>query len=1173
VLTAFLSGKETKGRHMRVEKLELIGFKSFGDRTVFNLHPGITCIVGPNGCGKSNVVDSFKWVLGEQSAKSLRGGKMEEVIFAGSQNKKPRGMSDVTLTISGLGAGGNGKETLTTVTRRLYRSGDSDYLLNKNSCRLRDVRDIFLDTGLEVKSYSIMEQDRISAILGAKPEERRFLIEEVAGVVKYKVRRNEAISKLDSSRNNLQRITDITAEIRRQINSLDRQVKKAERFKRLSEELRGIELNVAKRDFTDLSARLNEVLKQHTSLKEEDALIRAELSQAETDIEARRIRVVDREKILEAHRQELQAIEREMAEAERQAAVSRTERENLKEYSLKLQTQEAENFKKQQDAERRKQEIAESIRILQAEIEELKAKVDEKAKTLGTAEEEIYGKEQLLESKRKEDLMASESLADLRNELNKHNAAVENLQRGEEGLAKESEELNASLESSTAQLKDIEFTMRSKNNETVAMKDKRDSMGSELETLRARLEQLRTDLAREREALASASSRLESLREMAVSESSEDALKEDIRLLSAISDALEVEEKYERAVEAGLKDVINGFVVSSLDDVKQAVRAVKEKDIERTAFMAMDSGDRSLLSEIPEGALSRASDLVRAKDEFALVVRRLLGNVVVVADLDAALALKDIGSTVVTLEGETVEPTGAVTAGRSRGILPLKRQIRELEEEVEHKKTRVGKLENDKAEALENLQQKENELKELKDQIVESEKELSLLRAGAERLGEEIERTRKKLAALRLEQEETTRERNSLNGLIEEKQKEVNLAVEQKMSIEAAMSELQKDISSKRTLLEDKRNESVNARLSLNSGTERLTAFRGEETSTANLLGELNEKGIFIRNEQGQTAQRIKEQEEVAAVKEETLKGLAVKAQEISARISEKGDAIAGESEELMGRERELKAMRAKIDGVAQELSELDVKRTEHGVRVENLVENIKNAYHVDLESFEAEHITEEDEERLPELKEKIEKLGPVSLGSIDEYEELKERYDFLTKQQEDLRLSIAELEEAIKRINSTTRKRLREAYDALKVKFSEVFKTLFGGGQAELVLTDEQNILETGIDVVAQPPGKKLRNISLLSGGEKSLTALALLFSSFLIKPTPLCILDEADAALDEANTYKFAQMLKDLAKDIQFIVITHNRVTMESADYLYGVTMEEPGISKVISLEMTEA
>jgi chromosome segregation protein len=512
---------------------------------------------------------------------------------------------------------------------------------------------------------------------------------------------------------------------------------------------------------------------------------------------------------------------------------------------------------------------------------------------------------------------------------------------------------------------------------------------------------------------------------------------------------------------------------------------------------------------------------------------------------------------VVTLEGETVEPTGAVTAGRSRGILPLKRQIRELEEEVEHKKTRVGKLENDKAEALENLQQKENELKELKDQIVESEKELSLLRAGAERLGEEIERTRKKLAALRLEQEETTRERNSLNGLIEEKQKEVNLAVEQKMSIEAAMSELQKDISSKRTLLEDKRNESVNARLSLNSGTERLTAFRGEETSTANLLGELNEKGIFIRNEQGQTAQRIKEQEEVAAVKEETLKGLAVKAQEISARISEKGDAIAGESEELMGRERELKAMRAKIDGVAQELSELDVKRTEHGVRVE----------------IEAEHITEEDEERLPELKEKIEKLGPVSLGSIDEYEELKERYDFLTKQQEDLRLSIAELEEAIKRINSTTRKRLREAYDALKVKFSEVFKTLFGGGQAELVLTDEQNILETGIDVVAQPPGKKLRNISLLSGGEKSLTALALLFSSFLIKPTPLCILDEADAALDEANTYKFAQMLKDLAKDIQFIVITHNRVTMESADYLYGVTMEEPGISKVISLEMTEA
>jgi chromosome segregation protein len=1158
---------------MRVEKLELIGFKSFGERTIFNLHPGITCIVGPNGCGKSNVVDSFKWVLGEQSAKSLRGGKMEEVIFAGSQNKKPRGMSDVTLTISGLGAQGNGKEKLTTVTRRLYRSGDSDYLLNKNSCRLRDVRDIFLDTGLEVKSYSIMEQDRISAILGAKPEERRFLIEEVAGVVKYKVRRTEALSKLESSRNNLQRITDITAEVRRQINSLDRQVKKAERFKRLSEELKGIELMVAKRDYEDLSARLREALKLHSSLKEEDALIRAEFSQAETDIEARRIHVVDSEKALGVLRQELQGIEREMAEAERQSAVSLTEKENLKEYTLKLDTREAENRTKQQDSERKKQEIAESISALQKEVEDLSARVDEKAKTLGTVEEEIFGKEQLLESKRREDLRASEGLAELRNELNKHNAAVENLQRGEEGIEKESEELSTTLESVTAQLKDLELEMRSKNNEAIAMKDGLESMGSEIETLGVRLEQLRTDTARGREDLASASSRLESLREVAVSESSEGALKEDVRLLSAISDALEVEEKYERAIEAGLKDLINGFVVSSLGDIKQAVRAVKGKDIERTAFMAMGSESNPELSELPGGAIGRASDLVRAKDEFARIIKSVLGFVVVVADLDAALALKDIGHTVVTLEGDTVEPTGAVTAGRNRGILSLKRQIRGLKEEVELKKTRVGKLEKDTAEAVQNLQQKENEQKELQERIVESEKELSLLRARAERLGEEMEITQKKLAAVRLKQDETARERNSLSGLIEEKKQEIERAAEQKGIVEAEMSELQKDISAKRSVLEDKRNDSVNARLSLNSCVERLNALRSEEASTANLINELNEKGIFIQNEQTQTAQRIREQEELAAIKGETLKGLAVRAQEISARISEKSDVMAGESEELMGKERELKAMRAKIDGVSHELSELDVKKTEHGLRVENLEENIKNAYNVDLQTFEAEPVTEEDEERLPELKEKIEKMGPVSLGSIEEYEELKERYDFLSKQQEDLQLSIAELDEAIKRINSTTRKRLREAYDALKVKFSEVFKILFGGGQAELVMTDEQNILETGIDIIAQPPGKKLRNISLLSGGEKTLTALALLFSSFLIKPTPLCILDEADAALDEANTYKFAEMLKDLAKDTQFLVITHNRVTMESADYIYGVTMEEPGISKVISLELSEA
>jgi chromosome segregation protein len=1173
VSAAFLSGKGTQGRHMRVEKLELIGFKSFGDRTVFNLHSGITCIVGPNGCGKSNVVDSFKWVLGEQSAKSLRGGKMEEVIFAGSQNKKPRGMSDVTLTISGLGAQGNGKENLTTVTRRLYRSGDSDYLLNKNSCRLRDIKDIFLDTGLEVKSYSIMEQDRISAILGAKPEERRFLIEEVAGVVKYKVRRTEALSKLESSRNNLQRITDITAEVKRQINSLDRQVKKAERYKRLSEELKGIELRVAKRDYEDLSERLREVLKLHASLKEEDALMRAELSQAETEIEARRIQVVDGEKALGLLRQELQGIEREMAEAERLSAVSMTEKENLKEYTLKLNTQETENRTKSGDAERKKREIAESIGALQKDVEELRVRVDEKANTLGTAEEDIRGIEHLLENKRREESSTSEGLAELRNELNKHSAAVENLQRSEEGLQKESDELGATLETATSQLKDLEFEMRSKNNEAIVMKDGLESMGNEIETLGARLEQLRTDTARGREDLASATSRLESLKEMAVSESSEGALKEDVKLISAISDALEVEERYERAIEAGLKDLINGFVVSSIDDIKQAVRAVKGKGIERTAFMAMGPESNPSLSELPESAIGRASDLVRAKDEFSRIIKSLLGVVVVVSDLDTALALKNVGRTVVTLEGETVEPTGAVTAGRNRGILSLKRQIRGLEEEVENKKTRVGKLERDTAEAVRNLQQKENEQKELNERIIESEKALSLLRARAERLGEEIEQMQRKLAAIRLKREETARERNSLGALMEEKQQEIGRAVERKGIVEAEISELQKDISSKRAFLEEKRNDSVNARLSLNSGVERLNALRSEEAATANLLNELNEKGIFIQNEQTHTAQRIREKEEVAAAKGEILKGLAVRAQEISARVSEKSGVIVGESEELMGKERELKAMRAKIDGVAHELSELDVKRTENSVRVENLEENIKNAYNVELKTYEAEPVTEEDEERLPALKEKIERIGPVSLGSIEEYEELKERYDFLNKQQEDLQLSIAELEEAIKRINSTTRKRLREAYDALKAKFSEVFKDLFGGGHAELVLTDEQNILETGIDVIAQPPGKKLRNISLLSGGEKTLTALALLFSSFLIKPTPLCILDEADAALDEANTHKFAEMLKGLAKEIQFVVITHNRVTMESADYIYGVTMEEPGISKVISLELSEA
>jgi chromosome segregation protein len=1156
---------------MRVEKIELAGFKSFCDKTVLHLHPGITCIVGPNGCGKSNVVDAFKWVLGEQSAKSLRGGKMEEVIFAGSQTKKPKGMADVTLCVSGLGSSGNGEDSITRVTRRLYRSGDSEYQMNRQTCRLRDIRDVFLDTGLEMKSYSIMEQDRIAAILSARPEERRFLIEEVAGVVKYRVRRNEAQSKLESSRNNLQRIADITAEVKRQINSLDRQVKRAERYKRLMEEQRAIDLRLAKHAYGSLTASRDEIRDELGSVREEDALLRAELTQVESDIETRRIGLAEAEKALDAVKLELQQLEKEMAELERAVAVSNNEKENLREYTVKLKHQEEENREKKRAAEQRREEISSSQAALKEEAESLNARLLEKEDALKEGAEEINEKERLLEGKRGEALKASDDLSSLRAEGNRHHASLEALKGREEGLSKETGELRAYRDGVEASIRGMQTVMLGRKNDVVILGEEKTTLAGEIGDMKSRLEVLRAETARAREELASATSRLRSLEEMVAEDAAEGSF-EGVNFLASVSDVIEVPAEYERAVESALGEVIKGYILSSREDISLAVRELKEKEGGRTAFVPLEAGSGSGKGALPEGAAAWAADVVSAREEFTAVIGGLLDNIALVKDLDAAMGVR-AGITLVTLDGELMEPTGVVIAGRSRGILTLKRQIRELRGEADGLKERTGALQEE-AEALASaLGGKEEELRILQEKAIEAEKEISLMKLEAAKHSEDLDRTDRRLLLLALEQGETSREKESLQGLIGGNGREVSRLEELRRGIDSEMGEMQAGISRKKAALEERRSEAIEIRLSLNSCNEKLNALMGEERSIGDLLGELKDKEGFITNELARTSSRIREREAEAEEKEQALKGLAVKAGELTSRISGKREDISVESGQIMEMERGLRAMRGRIDETAQRLSELDVRRAENSLRIENLSENIMNAYDVELDALETEPPRPEDQERLDEIKRKIESLGPVSLGSIEEYEELKERYEFLSRQQEDLQRSIAELEEAITRINITTRKRLREAYTALNEKFAEVFRALFGGGRAELLLTDDKNILETGVDIVAQPPGKRLQNITLLSGGEKSLTAIGLLFASFLIKPTPLCILDEADAALDESNTGKFSELLKELSREIQFIVVTHNRVTMETADYIYGVTMEEPGNSKTISLQMTEA
>lgn len=1176
---------------MRVEKLELIGFKSFAEKTTFNFHPGITCIVGPNGCGKSNIVDAFRWVLGEQSAKSLRGEKMEEVIFNGSASKKPKGMAEVTLVISGLNGVQNssnenseGISDLVFVTRRLYRSGDSEYILNKNQCRLKDIKDLFLDTGLEVKSYSILEQDRISEILNAKPQERRFLIEEVAGIMKYNVRKKEALAKLESSRLNLQRINDIIVEVKKQINFLDRLAKKAEKYKRLSSEIRSIELKIAKRDYENLKHSLEKILKEYNTLKEEESLKKAELSKKESKIEAERLELIEKEKALEEIQTQFMKLEKEIAELEKFKAVAVNEKENYAEYLEKLYQQGEEYKKRHFDLLIRQEELLNMKNELLSEIEKENELLKEKVDFIKSKEEELLEKEKLLELKRKELFKFSEELSSIRNEQNKLQSRFESISHKELSELKDINILKNELSDIDSSLEALKSILIEKDNELSLLKKKKDLCINEITLNIKRADELHGKLSNLKEELASNISRLESLKEIVFDESTKDLLSErtGFNLLASISDVIEVEDKYEKAIESALSEKVNSFILPSINDIEIAVSAVKDKGLSRTAFIPLNPLHQKDQNEafsknavVPEYSIGRASNFIRTSEKFSEVAKILLDNIFIVKDLKTAFDLISSGNNLlfVTLDGEVVEPSGTVIAGEVKGIFRRKREIKEIESIVKDNRLMIDRLQSELNLIQEDRERMENQLKDLEHSIVEIEKEVSLLKHTAENTKDEKERKSRKLEYLSLELEQILKEKEDLKKFISEKELEIRSITLKRNDVESQNKSLHEEILNRRFDIDEYRSEITEIKLSLTSHKERVESIGKELENLIKETEQQNRKKEYLIEEITSVKSRIEQREKEIKIYEEKIKSLVSVADKLRAQISEKKEAIDFKNQELVSIEQNLKSLRSYITSLSQSLTELDIQRAEHKLKMDGISNNVSLNYGFRVEDLEVEMLSEEEEMRLIELKEKIDELGPVNLGTLEEYEELRNRYEFLKTQQEDLIRSIEELEEAIKKINATTRRKLKEAFEALRIKFAEVFTTLFGGGRAELIMTDEDNILETGIDIIAQPPGKKLQNINLLSGGEKVLTALSLLFASFLIKPTPLCILDEADSGLDEANTEKFANMLLEFSKYTQFIVVTHNKYTMSVADYIYGITMEEAGISKVISMQLVEA
>ncbi len=1178
---------------MKIEKIELSGFKSFAERISLQLHPGITGIVGPNGCGKSNLVDAIKWLLGEQSIKSLRGDKMDELIFNGSQTRKPKGMAEVSLHISGLSApsedNGSGGDNLTIITRRIYRSGDSEYAINNNLCRLKDIKDILLDTGLDVKNYFIFEQERISQLINAKPQDRRFLIEEIAGVIKYKVKKAEAIAKLEQSKINLQRVNDIIQEVKRQLNSLDRQVKKAEKFKRLSEERRLIELYLARYQFNQLKEIISELSEKLNSLREKEAAKRAEIDTLQNTIQQGRLLLIEKEKALEGLYNELEEKEKLIADNEKAMIQAEAEAEAHKKEKERLELEGEENLKKISELHKKIIELSGLRDSLKLAMEERQKKIEELFLTLKGFEEDIDSSEQGLEENRKALFRLSDEISMKSNEKTRLQANLESIEKRSSVFENELVEIQERIKNIDVEIENLEREIKFSSEELISLRSRRDEIITEIENAEVNLESLTEEIQQSKEELASLHSRLSSLKELILDEATARIFHRDdgFHIKGMLSDLFEVSQEYERAIEGILAERINAFILSDIGDLKRAIDIIREQGISRTSFFSEEIGlsHGPERDDLPSGFI-KAIDIIKVLDKrFLAPLRSIFRNTLIVDSIDEAISIKKEGfrGTVATLDGDVIDESGIIYSGKGKEVLKRKREIKELESLIDDIKGRIEKktaeLERDKG----RLSVLEKELESTEALIDTEEARITGLRHSLDTVLQEKERLYKRISFVHLERDEAMREKELLTNEIKKRDEEIKNFEEKKGILESEIELKKNALLQRRQEIETLRQQYTDLRMAHTRDVENYNSVSKEIESSERTIRMIEEEKGQLLTTVGELQKRreglLKTIEELKVKTSE----YAIQATEIKEKISIERQEIEQESQGFLEMEEKVKILRDELDGLIKNISELDVQKAEAVVRLEGIKDTINVNYGINIEnidekelclegSISVEKVTvEELSERLNVIRKKIDELGPVNLGTIEEYEDLKERYNFLTSQQEDLTKSISELEEAIQKINTTTRKKLREAFDALNEKFSEVFTSLFGGGKASLVLTDENNILESGIEIVAQPPGKRLQNINLFSGGEKALTVLSLLVASFLIKPAPLCILDEADAPLDDANVDRFGRMLKELSKLIQFIVITHNKTTMSYCDYLYGVTMEEPGVSKIISLQLT--
>ena len=1179
---------------MHFERIEMIGFKSFAEKSVFTFQPGIASIIGPNGCGKSNIVDALRWVLGEQSAKNMRGESMEDVIFIGSEARKATGMAEVTLYLKDMAGQlppGLSEYDEISITRRLYRSGESEYLINKVPCRLKDIKDLFLDTGLEAKSYSIIEQGKIGQILNSKPADRRFLIEETAGVMKYKARRTEASNKLELASQNLLRIKDITGEVERQINSLKRQVSKAERYKKIRDEIKDLELRILAIDYKGFGLELSEVNNRLEKVKEDLAGARANISKGETGIETRRINLLEVEKEIGSLQERLLQAEKDIGHKEKEISLIRSDISSMKERE-----------------EKNKKEI-ETLTLEEETLKEQLKGIEEKGnnfeREIGGKEEEILHKEDQLSELENQFSATDESLEETKTELFENVSRISDsrnrithLETLNDGLSRKKVTGEDEINALGKELEDKENTLRGMLESLERCKKEREDQEQEriktTEEIQANEKALalkEEEFFRKKDALTEKTARLNSLKEV---EAGLDGYHEGLKsiliesqndpgIYGLVADILETSPEYEPAIEAALGQRLQHIVIKDHKTILKTIDRLKTDNSGRGTFIPLEP--RVVKSEPINangtGVIGEALSLVKCRNGYQRVLEALLSDTVVVTNLSTALdmwRLNGISKTIVTLEGDVIDPSGSVTGGSASlnggGILKKKREIKQLEEETRIIRGELSSIEEGSSKVskdLDVLKKKEQDLRSrtegLDKELFTIEKDIAIVHGDRDRL---LKRTE----ILKTEEEQIEKETKDTDGDLLNWKENLDILNRDKEQLEEKIKTLNEELKDRRDAFEDLRAELMDIKLDLATLKEKKDGNIRDKERFRALHKRGEERILTLREEIDEVIRKIKESENSIKETEGSLNLTLKERAQDNERVTRSKDVQTGLYKEIEVLEQSLRKDREALDAIQTEEGETEIKKTELTVKLEHIVQTLRNNYNLTIEeviSGAGETAIEraDADEKLNHLKERLESLGAVNLAAIEEYNELKERYDFLSTQQTDLIQSIDSLRDAIAKIDRTTEQRLRDAFILLNERFQEVFRMLFEGGRSELIL-EGGDILNSGIDIIAQPPGKKLQNISLLSGGEKALTAIALLFASFLVKPSPLCLLDEVDAPLDDTNIDRFASILKMLAEKTQFIVITHNKRTMEAANVLYGITMEEPGVSKVISVRM---